>query len=123
MGSSQCYLLRRKWQVYVVHDYRQLNKVTVKNKYPFAKAIVILFDQLRGASVFSKIRFEIGVISTQTSFMGLMNNDLQTLLDQFEGIAVDPGKIEAISLEATKECLPRFVVFGLAWLIFRRYRV
>ena len=35
-------------------DYRQLNKITVKNKYPLPK-IDDLFDQLKGASVFSKI--------------------------------------------------------------------
>ena len=35
-------------------DYWQLNKVTIKNKYPLPK-IDDLFDQLQGASVFSNI--------------------------------------------------------------------
>jgi hypothetical protein len=35
-------------------DYRQLNKVTVKNRYPFPR-IDDLMDQLQGAAVFSKI--------------------------------------------------------------------
>ena len=35
-------------------DYRQLNKVTVKNKYPFPRTDD-LFDQMRGEKVFSKI--------------------------------------------------------------------
>jgi hypothetical protein len=35
-------------------DFRQLNKVTVKNKYPLPR-IDDLFDQLKGAKVFSKI--------------------------------------------------------------------
>jgi hypothetical protein len=35
-------------------DYRPLNAVTIKNKYPFPR-IDILFDQLAGAQVFSKI--------------------------------------------------------------------
>ena len=35
-------------------DYRQLNKVTIKNKYPIP-CIDDLFDQVQGACVFSKI--------------------------------------------------------------------
>ena len=35
-------------------DYRQLNKVTIKNKYPLPR-IDDLFDQLQGVSYFSKI--------------------------------------------------------------------
>ena len=34
-------------------DFQQLNNVTIKNKYPLPK-INDLFDQLQGASVFSK---------------------------------------------------------------------
>ena len=40
-------------------DYRQLNKVTVKNKYPLPR-IDDLFDQMRGAKVFSKIDLRSG---------------------------------------------------------------
>ena len=40
-------------------DYRQLNKVTVKNKYLFPR-IDDLFDQMRGAKVFSKIDLRSG---------------------------------------------------------------
>jgi hypothetical protein len=40
-------------------DYRALKEVTVKNKYPLPR-IEDLFDQLRGASVFSKIDLRAG---------------------------------------------------------------
>jgi len=35
-------------------DFRQVNKVTIKNKYPLPR-IDDLFDQLKGARIFSKI--------------------------------------------------------------------
>ena len=40
-------------------DYQELNKVTLKNKYPLPR-IDDLFDQLKGASVFSKINLKSG---------------------------------------------------------------
>ena len=40
-------------------DYRQLNKMTIKNKYPFSR-IDDLMDQLHGSSVFSNIDLRLG---------------------------------------------------------------
>ena len=40
-------------------DYRQLNRVTIKNRYPLLR-IDDLLDQLRGAQVYSKIDLCIG---------------------------------------------------------------
>jgi hypothetical protein len=40
-------------------DYQSLNEVTIKNKYPLPR-IEYLFDQMKGASVFSKIDLRLG---------------------------------------------------------------
>ena len=40
-------------------DYRQLNKLTIKNRYPLP-IIDDLFDQVRGALVFSKFYLRTG---------------------------------------------------------------
>jgi hypothetical protein len=40
-------------------DYQPLNAVTIKNKYPLSR-IDILFDQLAGAKVFSKVNLHLG---------------------------------------------------------------
>jgi len=39
-------------------DFRQLNKVTIKNKYPLIR-IYDLFDHLKGERIFSKIELKL----------------------------------------------------------------
>jgi hypothetical protein len=43
-------------------DYRSLNEVTIKNKYPLLW-IEDLFDQMKGVIMFSKIDLRLGTIS------------------------------------------------------------
>jgi hypothetical protein len=45
-------------------DYRSLNEVTIKNKYPPPPPqIEDLFDQMKGPSIFSKINLRSGYIN------------------------------------------------------------
>ena len=95
-------------------DYRQINKVTVKNKYPLLR-IEDLFDQLKGAGVFSKIDLRsgyyqlrvkevdvpktafrtryglmpFGLTNASTTFMDLMNRVFQPYVDQFVIVFID----------------------------------
>ena len=53
-GEPVLFVKKKDGTMRLCIDYRQLNKVTIKNKYPLSR-IDDLFDQLQGASVFSKI--------------------------------------------------------------------
>jgi hypothetical protein len=43
-------------------DYRPLNEMTIKNRYPLPR-IEDMFDQMKGACVFSKIDLRSGITS------------------------------------------------------------
>ncbi|KAA3465862.1 Transposon Ty3-I Gag-Pol polyprotein [Gossypium australe] len=53
-GALVLFVKKKDGSMRLCIDYKQLNKVTVKNKYPLPR-IDDLFDQLKGATVFSKI--------------------------------------------------------------------
>jgi hypothetical protein len=58
-GSPVLFVDKRDGTIRLCVDYRRLNEVTIKNKYPIPK-IEDLFDQLNGARVFSKIDLQTG---------------------------------------------------------------
>jgi hypothetical protein len=53
-GCPAIFVKKKDQTLRMCVDYRPLNEVTIKNKYPLPR-IDILFDQLTGARVFSKI--------------------------------------------------------------------
>ena len=121
-------------------DYRQLNRVTIKNRYPLPR-IDDLFDQLRGVRVYSKIdlrtgyhqlrvrdtdipktvfrtrygHFEFrampfGSMNAPAAFMDLMHRVFQPYLDQFVVVFVDNILIYSQS-EWEHECHLRIFFF------------
>jgi hypothetical protein len=64
-------------------DYRSLNEVTVKNKYPLSK-IEDLFDQLRGANVFSKIDLRYGYHQLRIRFSDIPKTTFITKYGLYE---------------------------------------
>jgi hypothetical protein len=100
-------------------DFRQLNKVTIKNKYPFPR-IDGLFDQLKGTRIFSRINLRpnnhqvrikeedinkrmfrtrygcyefmvvtFGISNAPIVFMFLMNGVFKEYLDKFLIVSLD----------------------------------
>ena len=65
-GAPVLFVKKKDGSLRMCIDYRQLNKVIIKNKYPIPM-VDELFDQLQGASHFSKIDFiSIGLSSAQS---------------------------------------------------------
>ncbi|KAL4028406.1 hypothetical protein IC575_011602 [Cucumis melo] len=58
-GTPVLFVKKKDGSMRLCIDYRELNKVTVKNRYPLPR-IDDLFDQLQGATVFSKIDLRSG---------------------------------------------------------------
>jgi hypothetical protein len=58
-GCPALFVKKKDEALHLCVDYRSLNAITIKNKYPLPR-IDILFDQLAGAQVFSKIDFHSG---------------------------------------------------------------
>ena len=54
LGAPVLFVKKKDGSFRICIDYRELNKLTIKNRYPLPR-IDDLFDQLQGANYFSKI--------------------------------------------------------------------
>jgi hypothetical protein len=134
-GCSALFVEKKDKELHLCVDYRPLNAVTIKNKYPLPR-IDILFDQLAGAQVFSKIDLcssyhqikicaedipktafttryglyeylvmSFGLTNAPTHFIYLMNSVFMPELDQFVMVFIDDILVYSKSMEEHEEHL------------------
>jgi hypothetical protein len=134
-GSPALFVSKKDKDLRLCMDYRPLNAVTIKNKYPLPH-IDILFDQLKGAQVFSKIdlrsgyhqikiRVEdiirvaftmryglyeylimsFGLTNASAHFMYLMNSVFMSELDRFDMVFIDDIPVYSKSMVEHEEHL------------------
>ncbi|GJT97870.1 putative reverse transcriptase domain-containing protein [Tanacetum coccineum] len=118
-GAPVLFVKKKDGSFWMCIDYRELNKLTVKNRYPLPR-IDDLFDQLQGSRVYSKIdlrsgyhqlrvreedipktafrtryghyEFQVmpfGLTNAPTIFMDLMNRVCKPYLDRFVIVFID----------------------------------
>lgn len=96
-------------------DYRELNKLTIKNKYPLPR-IEDLFDQLKGSRVFSKIDLRSGYHQLKVKESDVAKTAFRTRYGHYEftvvpfGLSNAPGVFMDLMNRTFHSYLDRFVI-------------
>ena len=114
-GASLLFVKKKDGSVGMCIDYRELNKVMIKNKYPLPR-IDDLFDQLKGAIVFSKIDLRSGYYQLKVHENDIPKTAFWTRYGHYEFLVMSFGLTNAPAVfmdlmnRVFEEYLDKFVI-------------
>ncbi|GKD71777.1 putative reverse transcriptase domain-containing protein, partial [Tanacetum coccineum] len=82
-GAPVLFVKKKDGSFHMCIDYRELNKLTMKNRYPLSR-INDLFDQLQGPSVYSKIDLRSGYHQLRVRDKDILNTAFKTRYGYYE---------------------------------------
>ncbi|GJS27264.1 putative reverse transcriptase domain-containing protein [Tanacetum coccineum] len=114
-GTPVLFVKKKDDSFWMCIDYRELNKLTVKNRYPLSR-IDDLFDQLQGSRVYSKIDLRSGYHQLRVREEDIPKTAFRTRYGHYEfqvmpfGLTNAPAVFMDLMNRVCKPYLDRFVI-------------